>query len=616
MHVGHWAALAAVMSVIGLVWWAAGFRIQQHFLSKLGMGSLEARKQWARRLADASFDGLLIHRNGTILQMNRALVRMLGQRETELVGTHFSNLANPAQIAALRTELEAPQPQISEFILLHADKTERFVEMASHTIEYDGLPATVTAIRNITAQRALEDRLAHLINNDALTGLPNRTQFCERLSEAIARNDRAGGTTAVLKIELDQLKAINERLGRAGGDSLLCQVAGRLTALTHETDTVGRLGGNNFGIVQPHTGAPNRTSSLANRLENLSAEPFIVDGKAVTVSVSVGIAIYPEHGTDADGLLRASGIALHQVSLAGGGGSRMFSHADAAAFPPTPPKVIAQNTAPANGLNNFRGTLSAAERLAQDLRQAISHGEISVDYQPVFAAKSMTIAGFEAFARWRHPREGMIAPDKFIPLADESGMSVAVGNFIMETACIEAVRCKAPAMAVNLSPLQFRDPQLPARIKEVLDKTGLPAGKLEVEVTEGMLTADPETALQALQAIRDIGVRVTLDDFVTGLSSLTSLSDFPFNKIKIEKRFIQALGQDASAEAIVAAILMLARNLRIEVTAEGVETDAQLTYMQEKGCNFLQGYLLGRPAAQAMVAGAAPSKPTLVAAQR
>ena len=247
LHGVHWLqlALVAVSAALGVVLGARAAQTRQ-------TGPAEARRQWARRLADASSDGLLVHRNGTILQMNRALVRMLGYREVDLLGTPFANLAAPSQIAALRMELEAPQPRLAEFLLLAADKSQRIVELASHNLEIDGLPATVTAIRDLTPQRALEARLAFLTHNDALTGLANAAMFSEKLQEAVIRNDNAGGTTSVLTLELQQLKAVNDQLGRSGGDNLLRQIAHRLAALGHEDDLVARLGGNWFAIMQPH----------------------------------------------------------------------------------------------------------------------------------------------------------------------------------------------------------------------------------------------------------------------------------------------------------------------------------------------------------------------------
>jgi diguanylate cyclase (GGDEF)-like protein/PAS domain S-box-containing protein len=588
-------------------------------LGRLGRGRAklpEARRQWARRLADAAFDGLLIHRNGTILQMNNALVRLLGYREAEMLGTNFSSLTHPGLTAALRTELEAPPLQITAFTLLHADKSERFVELASHTLEFNGLPATITAIRDITQLRELQERLEHVTQNDGLTSLPNRSQFTKMLQQSIIGNDRGGGTTAVLLLKVDRLKAINEAFGRSGGDRMLQQIALRLTGFKHESDIVGRLDGDKFGIIQPHTGAPNRNASLVNQIENSFDEPFIIDGKAVTASLSIGVAIYPEHATDAEGLLWAGNLAMECVSEAGGGGSRMFQHEDAKdALPPK--TVVEANANPTGSMTeNFRGTMRSTQRLAQELGQAISRGEVSLDYQPFFASKFLSLAGFEAFARWRHPKDGLIPPDQFVHLAEQSGLGTALGNFILETACIEAMRSKSPLMSVNLSPTQLQDPDLPTRVREILRKTGLPPERLEFEVTEAVLNAQPQQKLQALQDLRAIGAGIVLDDFGTGFSSLTSLTSFPFSKIKIEKRIIRALGEDEHAEAVLGAILALARNFRVEVVAEGVETEAQLVYLQEKNCQFVQGYHLGRPAAQAahFPAAQAANFPTVQAA--
>jgi len=588
----------------------------------------EARRQWARRLADAAFDGLLVHRNGTILQMNNALVHLLGYREAELLGTNFSSLGHPSLAAALRTELEAPQPQVTRFTLLHADKTERLVEMASHTLEFNGLPATVTAIRDVTQLRLLEDQLAHVTQNDALTSLPNRRHFTKLLEQAMLGNDRNGGTTAILLMDVDHLKAINDALGRSGGDRLLRQIALRLTSYLHESDVIGRLEGDKFGIVQPHAGAPNRNASLVNQIEMSFEEPFIIDGRAITASLSIGMAIYPEHATDAEGLLWAANLAMKRVRHAGGGGSRMFTHEDAQAA--LPPKTVVQanamrpnaDTTPAN----FRGTMRSTQRLAQELGQAIARGEVSLDYQPYFAAKFLSLAGFEAAPHW-HSKAGPMPPEQLLQLAEEAGLGDALGNFILETACIEAMRVKSPLMTVNLSPLQLQDPAFPAKVKEVLRKTGLPPERLELAVTEAVLNAQPHERLEAIEALRAIGVGIVLDDFGTGFSSLTNLSSFPFNKIKIEKSIIRALGDDQNADAVLGAILALARNFLAEVMAGDVETEAQLIYLQEKGCHFVQGHHLARPAAQAIApaagsppggfaAGQAAAKPSLVVTQR
>ncbi len=561
----------------------------------------EARRQWARRLADASFDGLLVHRNGTILQMNRALVRMLGYREVELLGTHFSNLAAADRLAEMRTELEAPGLEVAGFTLMHADGTERFVEMASYTLEMDGLPATVTAIRNVTAQRMMESRLAYLMHNDPLTGLANPAMFSDRLQEAVTRNDSAGGTTAVLTMELETLKTINALIGRRGGDILLRHVANRLTSMADESDTVARLAGNHFAIVQPHTGAPNRTAILTSQIETAMEEPFIVEGRAIRASMAIGVATYPEHATSAEGLINASGFALGQAIEKGG--THSFSHAEAAVAGFAGAVVGARGAAAGSRMLSLE-----EQRLAHDLRLAIPRGEITLEYQPVFDGRHLDVIGYEALARWRHPKDGMIPPGKFIPLADETGLAGTLGSFIMESACAEAARSKAPMMAINISGAQFRDPHLAGRIRDILQRTGWPANRLEAQVTEAMVMENPRAAAQALRAIQGIGVALTLDDFGTNFSSLSSLADFPFSRVKIDKKYIHQLEGDGNAQAVILAILSLARSLNIGVTAEGVESQGQLSFLQEKDCNYVQGYFLGRPASQA-VSPQPPSQP-------
>jgi diguanylate cyclase (GGDEF)-like protein/PAS domain S-box-containing protein len=594
--------------------YAAFLRLTGRNTPQASAPDLDARRQWAKRLADSTFDGLLIHRNGTILSMNRALVRLLGCREVEMLGQHFANCAIPSQVAALRAELDAPALDAVEFTLIAADKSERQIEMISQTIDHEGLPATVTAMRDVTAARADRARINQLQNTDGLTGLPNRTLFIERLAASLARNDAAGGTTALLTIDLDRFKAINERLGRQSGDHLLRQVAERLTSMLHESDTLARISGDKFGVIQPHAAAATRAMNLAGRIDAAFKQPFVVDGHVVRASVSVGIAIYPDHAADLDTLMKASSFALSLAAQNGGGSIHLFSHEDAQA-------ADLPSAAPSPARDAFRANLTEAQRLAQDLRVALKHGEISLEYQPVFKSRDLSLAGFEALARWRHPLEGWIPPATFIPLAEQAGLIHDIGAYVLETACGKAAAAgEGITMAVNLSPLQFRDPQLAGKISAILQKTGLAPARLELEVTEGLLIDNAEAARAALQTMRSIGVSIALDDFGTGYSSLSYLCDFPFSRLKIDKRFVQALGKDPNADAIIAAILSLARNLNLEVTAEGVETPAQLTFLQEQGCHLVQGFLLGRPGAQVgllqslVKSPGTPPKPSLVIA--
>jgi diguanylate cyclase (GGDEF)-like protein/PAS domain S-box-containing protein len=553
-------------------------------------GDQERRRQWNHRLADASFDGLLIHRGGLILQINRALARMLGHRERELLGQNFANLAHPDMVAELRAELEAPQPQISMFTLLRADKTEVAVEISSQTIEHEQLPATVTAIRDISQRLADADMIDRLVHCDPLTGIANRKSFVTALAAAISRNDRQGGTTSVFCVDIDQFKAVNEQIGRLAGDQILKQLVKRMGTLAGDGETLGRLSGDKFGIIVPGAGGATKAGNLASRLEAAFKEPFIVDGQLIAASVSIGIAIYPDHAADAEGLMKAADFALKQAGRAGGGFCHMFSHEEANGF------------RAAAGREVFRAGLTETQRLSQDLRNALAASEIGLVYQPIFRTTDLMLVGFEALARWNHKKDGLIGPNVFIPLAEQAGLIHEIGSFVLETACAEAkLRAKNLTMAVNLSPLQFRDVNLPERITAILRKTGLEPARLELEVTESLLIENSAAATQALLALRNIGVSVALDDFGTGYSSLSYLCDYPFGRLKIDKRFIQALGNDPNADAIVEAIMSLARNLRLEVTAEGVETEAQLAHLQKIGCPQVQGFLLGRPGPRAVV---------------
>ncbi len=558
------------------------------------------RRAWTRNLADASFDGLLIHRQGLILQMNRALVRMLGTREREWLGQNFVNLAWPDHAAALRAELEAPQPQTAQFTLLRANKTEIPVEISSHNIEFDGQPAVVTAIRDISQRAADAALIARLTHYDALTGLPNRALFAESLAATLARNNTAGGTTTLLVMDLDQFKPMNDLLGRTGGDLLLKQAATRLKALAQADDTLARIGGDKFALLISSTGAPSRGLSLGGEIAAAFHEPFIIDGQLVKLWLSIGLAIYPDHAADALGLMKAAEFALAQAAQAGGGGAHIYSHHEAGAR-----RQITRRAEP-----------TTSPRLGADLRTALNRDEISVLFQPVFRTADLTPAGFEALARWNHPAEGLIGPDRFIPMADAAGLTHELGCFILESACAEAARAANTRISVNLAPAQLRDANLPARIAAILRKTGLKPALLDIELPESILHEARHGAMAALQALQSTGANLVLDHFGASYAALTALNGQPLSRLKIDRRFIQKLGQDTSADAVVNAILALAANLHLEVTAVGVESEAQLSYLRSHGCHCVQGRLLGPPAQRAIARIPllpAPARPSLVA---
>ncbi|MBV9756613.1 MAG: EAL domain-containing protein [Alphaproteobacteria bacterium] len=433
----------------------------------------------------------------------------------------------------------------------------------------------------------LESKVRHLAYHDALTGLPNRLLFNERLSQGIEFAKRTKTGVAVMCLDLDKFKAVNDLLGHECGDALLTELGRRLQRDLRSIDTVARLGGDEFAIVQPLVKDERSSAALAERIVRGFAVPFEVNGHQVGAGVSIGIACYPKDGET---------------------GAALLKHADAALYR-------------AKGTDNRvcffeRGMeLRIQERreLENDLRLAVQRGEMQLHYQPQFACDRGELIGFEALLRWSHPVRGFIPPERFLPIAEESGAINAIGAWVLQTACAEAVRWREPLrVAVNLSPMQFRPCiDLGATIAEVLQATGLAPARLEVEITERVLNADCGRALRALRALHDIGVQISLDDFGTGCSSLSYLWRFPFDRIKIDHAFVHALGNDARATSIVSAMLGLAHELKLGVTAEGVETAEQLQMLREIGCDQAQGYLLGRPAPPDRLIGVAQHRPAL-----
>ncbi len=551
--------------------------------------------QWSQSLADAMFDAVLIHRQGEVLAMNRALQHLLGCAASDWVGRNFSSAAVSTQATALRAELSAPGPALVEFTLIGVNEAEHLVEMRSQLMPHEGRPATITAMRDVTAARAAAAQIHKLLNQDRLTGLANRVLFMQRLAAALEAAEADRTKMALLCLDIDQLKAVNLQLGRARGDMLLRQLAARLTALVRGSDVVGRLSGDKFGIIQNRVSATGQAMNLAARLEDSLARPFLVDGQMVKISLSVGVALYPDHGAEADALMQACNQALQQAAASGGGCSRLFDPVTARDPPPIPPAFTAPPV--------LRPGLSEPQRLTQDLRGALARGEMSVEYQPVFRAGDLSLAGFEALARWHHEHAGWVSPSVFIPLAEQAGLIEEIGSFVLEQACKRAAAHGGDiVMAVNISPVQLRNQGFARQVAGILQASGLAPARLELELTESFLMEQHETACTALSALRAIGVSVALDDFGTGYSSLSYLCDFPFSRLKIDKRFVQAAGRDDSAKTIICAIVTLAKNLRLHVTAEGVETPGQLQFLQSQGCQLLQGFLLGRPSKHMRVA--------------
>ncbi len=454
---------------------------------------------------------------------------------------------------------------------LKADGSEIEVLTYARRVSYGSGSAVLVAVVDVTERKQAEARIAYMASHDALTGLPNRVLFHERLDELLARLARGGDHLAVHCIDLDHFKGVNDTLGHPIGDELLKIVAERLRGSLRDSDMVARLGGDEFAVVQCPLHDPNEASSLANALIEIVSKPYEVQGHEFVVGASIGIALAPGDGEEADALLRNADMALYRAKAEGRGTAHFFE-----------PEMDRR--------------IQARRMLELDLRKAFANGEFELFYQPLIQLDTNAVSGFEALLRWHHPERGMIAPGEFIPLAEDIGLIVPLGEWVLRTACAEAMRWPAEfKVAVNLSPAQFRSRGVVKAVMTALAYSGLSAARLELEITETVLLGETESNLATLHQLRELGVRISMDDFGTGYSSLSYLRCFPFDKIKIDRSFVSELSERPDCVAIIRAVAGLGLSLGIATTAEGVETAEQLERVRAEGCTEVQGYLFSPP---------------------
>jgi diguanylate cyclase (GGDEF)-like protein len=442
----------------------------------------------------------------------------------------------------------------------------------------------VTTFEDITEWQLAQEQITHMARHDALTNLPNRTLFREQLEKAL-RLARRSDQLAVFCLDLDHFKEINDSLGHPIGDALLKAVALRLGECVTDHDTVARLGGDEFAIVQFCSDCdPSAVSLLASHIVEKIAAPFDIGGHQLVVGVSIGISLAPEDGKNPDELLKKADLALYRAKADGRGTYRYFE-------------------------TGMDARAQARRILELDLRAALHRDEFEVYYQPIRDVASDSVVAFEALVRWNHSLRGMIAPANFIPLAEETGLIIPLGDWVLRQACLDASGwSQGITIAVNLSPVQFKNPNLVSSVKAALQASGLPADRLELEITESVLLQNSEATLAVLHELRGFGVRISLDDFGTGYSSLSYLRSFPFDKIKIDRSFVTELATREDSMAIVRAVTGLGKSLGIVTTAEGVETEAQFDLLRREGCTQAQGYLFSKPRPAAEV-GAMLSRP-------
>jgi diguanylate cyclase (GGDEF)-like protein len=494
----------------------------------------------------------------------------LSQRGTSLhqiqghrIGAGTYAITNPEQFAAEHTTTMDQEAAAFTHELMDG----RVIAVSQQPMPSGGW---VAVHEDVTERRRSEAKIAHLARHDALTNLPNRVLFRESLEQAISVLER-GQSFAVICLDLDQFKEVNDTLGHPVGDELLKSVARRLRGCLRDTDIVARLGGDEFAVIQKTVQRPEDSNKLATKLVEVISEPYDLSGKHVVIGASIGIALAPGDGSDPDQLLKNADMALYLAKKEGRGTHRFFE-----------PEMDAR--------------LQARRGMEIDLRAAIVNGQFRLLYQPIVQVETKQITSFEALIRWNHPQRGQISPGEFIPLAEETGLILQIGEWVLRTACSQAAKWPDSVnVAVNLSPTQFKSRMLVQTVINALAGAGLSPGRLELEITESALLQNDSGTLGTLHQLRGLGIRVSMDDFGTGYSSLSYLRSFPFDKIKIDGSFVRDMPQREDCKAIVRAVASLARSLNVPTVAEGVETQEQFDMARAEGCNECQGFLLGRP---------------------
>ena len=436
---------------------------------------------------------------------------------------------------------------------------------------------SVVILEDVTESKRAQERITHLAKYDELTGLANRNQFRERINGMLAAMHKRKNHVAIHLIDLDRFKAINDTLGHPIGDKLLKEVASRLKTVIRPGDMITRFGGDEFVVLQVGTERYQDAKWLAERLARTLKDPFDIDGHRIDIGASIGIAMAPMDGVDADQLLKKADMALYAAKNGGGGDHRFFA---------------------------LEMEEAAQERraLELDLREALVSEQFHIYFQPLVDLRNGRVTTCEALLRWEHPKRGMVPPAIFIPIAEETGLIIALGEWALQRACVEAAKWpKSVKVAVNLSPVQFRDRGLALQVVSALAKSGLPAQRLELEVTERLLLEDNDETLTTMEQLKNLGVGISLDDFGTGYSSLNYLRKFPFQKIKIDQSFIRGLGEERDAQAIIGAVAGLGASLDKTVVAEGIETEEQMKQVKAHGCHEGQGHLFGEPMAAEVI---------------
>jgi diguanylate cyclase (GGDEF)-like protein/PAS domain S-box-containing protein len=525
----------------------------------------------------ASMDGIgILDERLEFTYVNDSLGKLFGFEHQSLIGRSLCDLYEPQEQVRFITSIV---PQVhergrwrGEATGLRGDGVNFPQEISLTAISGGGM---VCVVRDITERTYAEEQIKHLAYHDALTTLPNRLLFKDRLTVALSHAQREGTHLAVLFLDLDRFKVINDSLGHNIGDQLLQAVAARVQACVRESDTVARLGGDEFTVLLPHQHRSEDAAPVAMKIIEAVRYPFHIEGREFFITTSIGISLFPEDGTDAESLIKNADTAMYQAKEVGRDNYQLF-----------------------NALVNAK----ALQRIALEhgLRKALASDELEVHYQPIFDLRNGRITGMEALLRWNHPQMGSIPPAVFIPLAEATGTMIPIGTWALKEACRQAKAWhdaghRSLSLAVNLSVTQLQQADLVDRVRTILNETGLPARLLELEITESSAMQSPETSIRTLYDLKKLGIRISLDDFGTGHSSLSYLKRFPIDTLKIDQSFVRDITSDPDTAAIVTAIIAMAHSLRLKVIAEGVEFTEQANFLRRHSCDQMQGYLITPP---------------------
>ncbi|MBV9496011.1 MAG: EAL domain-containing protein [Acidobacteria bacterium] len=540
---------------------------------KLAEEALRESESRYRLMAENSTDMITrTNYHGLLLYTSDAVRRHLGFEPGEMIGRSIYDFIIERDHEEVRKST-SQLPATFRYCARRKDGTAVWFETTSRAIvtpETRRVQEIISVSRDITERRAAEERIEYQAYHDALTGLPNRALFRDRLTVALAHARRLESLVAVMFLDLDSFKFVNDTLGHSLGDELLKVIAGRLLAVLREEDTIARMGGDEFTILIGDLRSPDDAAKIAHKLIDAVAQPARIEGHELFITTSIGIALYPNDGDSAEALLKNADNAMYRAKEAGRSSYQMCTAA-----------------------MNSR----ALERLSIEtsLRRALERDELVLHYQPQVRLDTREVVGHEALLRWNRPGHGLVSPATFIPIAEETRLIVPMGEWVVREACRRAVAMPGIRMAVNLSPREFQHSDLRKMIAAALEESGLDPHLLEIEITESTAMINTERTLTTLRGLREMGVRIAIDDFGTGHSSLNYLRSFPIDSVKIDQAFVHEIDESRGGRAIVSAIIAMAHGLSLRVTAEGVETEAQAAFLAEAGCEEVQGFLFGRP---------------------